>query len=156
MDRLSGPPALRRRQVVGLGAYALAAAAWVPRRAGAATEEWRLYLDKLIAGRTAEVGRIAIDLPEVAENGATVPITVSVESPMQGDDRVTTLSLVSERNPNPELGTYHFTARSGRAVVSSRIRLAESQRIHAVAETADGRVLTASREVEVVIGGCGA
>jgi len=115
-------------------------------------QAWRR---SILGDRTAEEGRIALELPEIAENGNTVPLTVSVESPMTADDYVTAVHVMTERNPAPEVATFRFTPQSGRATVSTRIRLAESQTVHAVAETSDGRVYSASRAVQVVIGGCG-
>jgi sulfur-oxidizing protein SoxY len=84
-----------------------------------------------------------------------VPVTVEVESPMTADDHVKAVHVLTERNPEPEVATFHFSPRNGRALVSTRIRLAKSQRVHVLAEMSDGRVLTAAREVEVTVGGCG-
>lgn len=110
---------------------------------------------EIIGGRTVQEGRIALDLPEIAENGNTVPLTVQVDSPMTDDDHVRAVHVMAPRNPDPEVASFYFTPGNGRAVVSTRIRLAESQPVHAVAEMSDGSVYSTVREVEVTIGGCG-
>ena len=74
---------------------------------------------------------------------------------MTENDYVKAVHVMAERNPDPEVATFRFTPRSGRATVSTRIRLAASQTVHAVAEMSDRRVYIASRAVEVTIGGCG-
>lgn len=117
-----------------------------------AMEAWR---QEILAGRTPAEGRIVLDLPEIAENGNTVPLVVEVESPMTEDDYVKAVHIMTERNPDPEVATFRFSPRSGRAAVSTRIRLAESGRVHAVAEMSDGTVYAVSRQIEVTIGGCG-
>ena len=146
----------RRRQILISGSsLAVIALALPGRQAAADLQAMQAWMQSILGDRPAEQGRIVIDLPEIAENGNTVPLTVEVESPMTVNDYVKTVYIMTERNPNPEVATFRFTPRSGRATASTRIRLAESQRVHAVAEMSDGRVYTASREVKVTIGGCG-
>ena len=154
MTRSSSEHFSRRTILVSGGALALAAA-WPSRKAAADLSEMQAWRQSILGERTAEEGRIVIDLPEIAENGNTVPLTIEVDSPMTQDDYAKAVHVMTERNPDPEVATFYFTPRSGRAVVSTRIRLAESQTVHAVAEMSDGRVFTAAREVEVTIGGCG-
>ena len=115
-------------------------------------QAWR---QSILGERSAEQGRIVIDLPAIAENGNTVPLSVEVDSPMTEADHVKALHVMTERNPDPEVATFYFTPRSGRAIVATRIRLAESQTVHALAEMSDGSVYAAARAVEVTIGGCG-
>lgn len=147
---------LSRRELLVAGSALVAVTAALPsRRAAADLSEMQAWRQSILGERTAEEGRIVIDLPEIAENGNTVPLTVEVDSPMTEDDHVKALHVMTERNPDPEVATFYFTPRSGRAVVATRIRLAESQAVHAVAEMSDGRVFAAEREVEVTIGGCG-
>jgi sulfur-oxidizing protein SoxY len=143
---------VRRRDV--LLAAGLAAA--LPLRSALADgERLRLLLAGLLGERAPREGRVVIDIPEVAENGATVPIEVTVASPMTEADHVRELHLLAERNPSPEVAVYRFTPRSGRAFVATRIRLAESQRVHALAIMSDGTPFAASREVQVTVNGCG-
>jgi sulfur-oxidizing protein SoxY len=110
---------------------------------------------KFTGGKTAEQGKITIELPEIAENGNTVPLSISVDAPMTEADHVTDLLVVAEGNPNPGVATFHFTALSGKAEASTRIRLATTQNIVAVAKTSTGKFYTASKLVKVTIGGCG-
>ncbi len=123
--------------------------------AKAALPETEAAIAAVLGDRTAEEGRITLDLPEIAENGNTVPLTVEVESPMTEDDYVKSVHIFAEGNPQPEVAKVSFTPRSGEAVASTRIRLAQTQKIHAIAEMSDGSVFSAVREVKVTIGGCG-
>jgi sulfur-oxidizing protein SoxY len=100
-------------------------------------------------------GLINLDLPQIAENGNTVPLAVSVDSPMTEDDRVTAVHIFADGNPRPDVVTFHFTEHSGAASASTRMRLAKTQNVIAVAELSDGRVLRSQAEVKVTIGGCG-
>jgi sulfur-oxidizing protein SoxY len=143
-----------RREVLAV-AGALGIGAVLGRRAAADLPAMEAWLQEILGERTALEGRIVLDLPEIAENGNTVPLVVEVESPMTEDDYVKTVHIMTERNPDPEVATFRFSPRSGRAAVSTRIRLAESGKVHAVAEMSDGTVYAVSRQIEVTIGGCG-
>jgi sulfur-oxidizing protein SoxY len=110
---------------------------------------------KFTAGATPEKGKIAIELPEIAENGNTVPLSISVDAPMTDADYVSDVLVVSEGNPNPGVATFHFTPLSGKAEASTRIRLAATQNIVVVAKTSGGKFYTAQKLVKVTIGGCG-
>jgi sulfur-oxidizing protein SoxY len=157
-DEMTRSPArhFNRRQIlVSAGALVTIATAVAGRRAAADLPAMQAWMQTILGERTAKQGGIVIDLPEIAENGNTVPLTLEVDSPMTQNDYVKAVHVMTERNPNPEVATFYFTPRSGRATVSTRIRLAESQTVHAVAEMSDGSVYTAAREVEVTIGGCG-
>lgn len=156
MTRARFRPDVSRRELMALaGAGVLAGMAFPLRPARADLPSMQARMDELVDGRAVQEGRIAFDVPQIAENGATVPVTIEVQSPMTADDHVTALHILSERNPFPHVASFHFSPRSGRAVVSTRIRLAESQRIHALAEMSDGSLYTVAREVQVTIGGCG-
>ena len=110
---------------------------------------------KFTGGKTLENGRITIELPEIAENGNTVPLAVAVDSPMTPADYVSDVFVVADGNPRPIVATFRFTPMSGRAEAATRIRLAASQSITILAKTSTGRVLTAQKHVKVTIGGCG-
>src|SRR5689334_12037191 len=143
-----------RREVLALGAGALAlAGAGMP--AAATPPEAAAEIAKFTGGKTAEKGKISIDLPEIAENGNTVPLTIAVESPMTADDHVTDIIVVAEGNPRPGLATFHLTPLSGRAEAATRIRLAATQNIVVVAKTSKGQFYTQQKPVKVTIGGCG-
>jgi len=115
------------------------------------TKEWLAGLTK---GAPKE-GKVTLKAPEIAENGNAVPLTVSVESEMSEKSWVKALYVAADGNPNPGVAIYEFTPMSGKAEVQMRVRLAQTQKLVAVAEMNDGTLYTASREVKVTIGGCG-
>ena len=112
-------------------------------------------IKKFTGGKTAAQGRVKLDLPEIAENGNTVPMTVSVESPMTEQSHVTEVLVVANDNPRAGVVTFHFSPASGVAEANTRIRLATTQDVIAVAKMNDGSFFTASKQVKVTIGGCG-
>lgn len=112
-------------------------------------------IKKLVGDGAIKEGRIKLDLPEIAENGNTVPISVSAESPMTDADHVKAVHLFAEKNPLPNVATINFTPMSGVAEASLRMRLAGTQNVVAVAEMSDGSLYTVKRQVKVTIGGCG-
>ena len=105
-------------------------------------------------GAMPEPGRVSIDLPPLVENGNAAPITVTVESPMTADDHVRRIAVLNEKNPQPHVIEAQLGPRSGRAVLSTRMRLATSQRITALAETSDGRFHIATADVIVTLAAC--
>ena len=100
-------------------------------------------------------GKVEIDAPEIAENGNSVPIEVMVDSAMEGDDMVQEILVLADGNPRPGVATFRFSELSGEARASTRIRLAKSQNVVALAKMKDGSVYRADRAVKVTIGGCG-
>ena len=110
---------------------------------------------KFTGGATPVEGKVKLDLPEIAENGNTVPITVSVDSPMTDDDYEKAVHVFAEGNPIPAVATFYFTPACAKAVCSTRIRMAATQNVVAVAETSKGELFTGKTEVKVTIGGCG-
>ena len=112
-------------------------------------------IKKFTGGKAPTDGKVKLDLPEIAENGNTVPITVSVESPMTEQSHVTDVLIVADGNPRAGVATFHFSPASGVAEANTRIRLANTQNIIAVAKMNDGSFFMASKQVKVTIGGCG-
>jgi sulfur-oxidizing protein SoxY len=147
---------LSRRTALAAGA-AGAALALIGnvRFAAAAAKDAEADIAKFTGGKTAEKGKITIDLPEIAENGNTVPLTVAVDSPMTAESHVTEILVVADGNPRPGVATFHFTPLSGSAEATTRIRLAATQNIIVVAKTSDGKIFTDQKLVKVTIGGCG-
>lgn len=125
-----------------------------PFAAAATDAEVADALAAILDGREAQEGGIVLDVPSVAENGAQVPITVSVDSPMRAEDHVTAIHIVATRNPTPGVGSFRLSPRVARAEVTTRIRLAEEQEILVLAELSDGRVLKAAAQIAVSVGGC--
>ncbi len=148
---------LTRRQALALsfGATTLAVLGAPAKRAWANTEATEKALMEFTGGTTPATGRIMLDAPEIAENGNTVPISVTVESPMTADDHVQSVMLLADGNPNPAVATFHFTPMSGSATATTRIRLAKTQNVVAIAKMSNGSVFTDTKLVKVTIGGCG-
>ncbi len=114
-------------------------------------------LKRLFGGRPIKDGASAIklELPIIAENGALVPISVEVASPMTPQSYVKTIYVISDKNRRPMNARFSLTPASGQAFVATNLRLGESTDVRAVAELSDGTLLMARRDVKVTIGGCG-
>ncbi len=112
-------------------------------------------IKKFTGGKEATKGKITLDLPEIAENGNTVPLALTVESPMTAENYVKEVLFVADGNPNAGVATLMFTPMSGKAEASIRIRLAQTQNVIAVAKMSDGSLFTEQKTVKVTIGGCG-
>ena len=110
---------------------------------------------KFTSGRPVDQGKITIELPEIAENGNTVPLAIVVDSPMTANDYIAELRVLADGNPRPAVASFRFTPQCGRAEAATRIRLAGSQIVSAIAKTNDGRFFIAQKPVKVTIGGCG-
>lgn len=147
---------LTRRQVLVVGAAAASAALVAPGAVRADAAGVDRAIRAVIGDRPMRDGRIALDLPQIAENGNTVPIEIRVDSPMTADDYVRHVHVFADGNPLPNVVSFHFTPACGEATAATRIRLAGSQTVLAVAEMSDGSIYRAAREITVTIGGCGA
>jgi sulfur-oxidizing protein SoxY len=148
------------RRVFLLGAAGAAAlSGWLASAGSAVAQEkvltWEETIKKIVGDAKPTEGKLNVDMPEIAENGNTVPFTIKVESPMSDADHVKALHVISSGNPQPGVATFRFTPASGSAMVSSRMRLAKTQDIIAVAELSNGSFLMGKRTVKVTIGGCG-
>ena len=109
----------------------------------------------LIGDRTPREGVVRITAPDLAENGAAVPFTITVDADFAAGEHPTTVHLVALENPYPELARYHFTQACGEAEISGRCRMADTGPLVVVANMSDGSVATAEVFVEVTVGGCG-
>jgi len=145
-----------RRQTLALGAGAMTVAMLgASNRPALAKNDADEVVKKFTGGKTPVQGKVKLDLPEIAENGNTVPMTVTVESPMTEQSHVTDVLIVADENPRSGVVTFHFSPASGVAEANTRIRLAQTQDITAVAKMSDGTFFTAVKQVKVTIGGCG-
>ncbi|WP_135467404.1 thiosulfate oxidation carrier protein SoxY [Crenalkalicoccus roseus] len=135
------------RRALLLALVALPAAA----RADAALEA---AMREAVGPAEPEEGGMALRLPALAENGAQVPLTVTVDSPMTAEQHVVSIHLFATRNPTPGVASFHLSPALARAEVQTRIRLAEDQQVVALAVLSDGRVLRATAETRVAVGGC--
>jgi len=112
-------------------------------------------VDRIRGTRALQAGRVTLRAPNIAENGNTVPLNISVESPMTATDHVKTIYVFADKNPTPDVAVFHLTPAMGRASADTRIRLGQTQDVVAIAEMSDGRLFMARAEVKVTIGGCG-
>lgn len=148
---------LTRRRVLALfaGTTVLATAGSLSRPSLADAAAAKQLLEEFAAGRIPETGKVTLTVPEIAENGNSVPLTVSVESEMTESSHVQSVLILADGNPSPEAITFHFTPMSGAANVTTRIRLAQgTQNVIAVAGMNDGSVYMDKKPVKVTIGGC--
>jgi sulfur-oxidizing protein SoxY len=111
-------------------------------------------LDPITKGAAVQQGRVKLEMPLLADNGNSVAMTVSVESPMTAADHVRAIHLISERNPEPRMASFHLGPRAGAAEITSRVRLAGSQRVVALAEMSDGSFWMGSANVVVTLSAC--
>lgn len=152
MDTLATPT---RRGMLALAAGGVAISL-LPRPASAQlAAPTQAAIDRIRGNRTPEEGRVTLRLPPIAENGNTVPLTVSVESPMTAADHVKTIYVFADKNPTPDVAIFHLTPAMGRASADTRIRLGQTQDVVAIAEMNDGKLFMTRAEVKVTIGGCG-
>ena len=123
--------------------------------AAAATPETMAAAIKQVTGDAAlRPGRVTLDIPPLVENGNTVPLTVSVESPMTEADFIKAIHVFNEKNPQPHVFDARLSPNNGKAVVSTRIKLADAQKVVAIAETSKGEFFSASADVIVTIAAC--
>ena len=109
---------------------------------------------KIVGTSAVSKGRVKLELPPLSENGNTVPLTVSIESPMTPTDHVRAIHVFTEQNPQPDVVTFRFGPRAGHARVSTRIRLANTQNVTAIGELSDGSFWSASAAVVVTLAAC--
>jgi sulfur-oxidizing protein SoxY len=140
----------RRKFLAGAAAIAV-----LPMSSARATPEaMAAAIQEVVKGATVREGRVKLDLPPLVENGNTVPLTVVVESPMTEADHVRAIHVFNEKNPQPHVFSARLGPRNGRATIATRIKLADAQKVVAIAETSDGSFWTASADVIVTIAAC--
>jgi sulfur-oxidizing protein SoxY len=146
-----------RRQFLGLagGAAVLGAVPIVTLRPAEATPATLAAAIRNVVGE-AEVrtGKVKLDVPPLVENGNTVPVTLSVSNPMTPDDYVKSIHVFNEKNPQPNVGNFYLGPRAGRAQVSTRIRLADSQKVVAIARLSDDTFWSATVDIVVTLAAC--
>lgn len=98
--------------------------------------------------------KVRLDISPLVENGNAVPVSVSVDHPVEGPDAVVAIALFNERNPQHDVGVFTLSPATGRAFVATRIRLATSQKLVALAKLADGRCWSHTVSVEVTLAAC--
>jgi sulfur-oxidizing protein SoxY len=149
------PNATRRRFLIDVAAGGMGLAAISvtgPARATPAT--MRTAMKNVVGEASLRKGKVTLDLPPLIENGNTVPLTVSVVSPMTAADHVKAIHVFNEKNPQPNVVSMRLGPRAGKANVATRIRLADSQKVIAVAEMSDGSFWSDEVEVVVTLAAC--
>ncbi len=145
-------PDTARRRV--LHALAAGACLLIVRPAAATPETLAAALRETFGDRPITPGRIKLEIPRLAENGNIVPVAMTVDSPMTEQDYVKGMHLFAERNPLPRILEVELGPHNGRARVATRVRLAVSQQVLAVAAMSDGTLWSTAADVEVTVGGC--
>jgi sulfur-oxidizing protein SoxY len=151
------PPNSTRRQFLELagGAAVLGAAPMVTLRPAEATSAMLASAIRNVTGGAAvKTGKVKLDVPPLVENGNTVPLTVIVNHPMAPEDHVRSIHVFNEKNPQPNIGNFYFTPNGGRPQISTRVRLADSQKVIAIAKLSDGTFWSASVDVVVTLAAC--
>ena len=144
---------MNRRQflrVAGVGAVALS----VVEPAHATPAEMQEAIRKVVGSARVTAGRVKLDLPPLSENGNAGPLAVSVESAMTPADHVKAIHVFNEKNPQPNVISAKLSPRAGRASISTRMRLSDTQTVVAIAEMSDGSFWTDSVGVVITLGAC--
>ena len=146
-----------RRHFLGLagGAAVLGTIPVVTLRPAEATPATLAAAIRNVAGEAVvRTGKVKLDVPPLVENGNTVPMTVVVSNPMTPDDYVKSIHVFNEKNPQPNIGNFYLGPHAGRAQISTRIRLADSQKIIAISRLSDDSFWSASVDVVVTLAAC--
>ena len=130
------------------------AVALAPFAARATPEALTAAIKEVTGDAPLREGKVTLDVPPLVENGNTVPLSVSVESPMTSDDYVKAIHVFNEKNPQPHVFNAWLSPANGRAVVATRIKLADTQKVVAIAETSKGEFWTVHADVIVTIAAC--
>ena len=157
MDIIPHPTATRRIFLTGagslIGAFGVAPI-FVLRPASATPASMAAAIREVVGEAALHQGRVKLDIPPLVENGNTVSVTVSVDSPMSELDHVKSIHIFNEKNPQPNVTIFHLNPRAGRARVSTRIRLANSQKVIAIARLSDDSFWYDSADVMVTLAAC--
>ena len=145
----------RRRIVqVGAGLGVLGWAHAVTAADGGSDIALALAIKQYVGDAVVRVGKVRLDVAELVENGNAVPLSVAVESPMTATEHVKRIAIFNERNPQRDVARFTLGPRSGRALVSTRIRLATSQKLVAIAQLSDGSYWSHTADVIVTLAAC--
>ena len=134
----------------GLGLGSVIAVAPAP----ATPAEMHEAIRKVVGGARVTPGRVKLDLPPLIENGNAVPLTVTIDSPMTEAEHVRAVHVFTEKNPQPNVVSFHLGPRAGRAKMTTRVRLADSQNVVAICELSDGSFWSDSAGIVVTLAAC--
>jgi sulfur-oxidizing protein SoxY len=147
-------PSLRQRRLLLQAGTALAAQVLVRPVAAEDVPALATMVAQFAGAQQVRTGRIKLEVAQLVDNGNVVPIRVTVDSPMTAADHVTEVAVFNEKNPQRDVARFQFGPRSGKADVATRIRLATSQRLVALARMSDGSVWSDGADVIVVLAAC--
>ena len=155
--KLNTPPKMQRRawmqQLQKLTLFTLGA--WLtPSIVFAKKEDADVAIQKITGGTKIQDGRVTLTIPPLVENGNLVVLKVSVDSPMTANDYVKVIHVIAEGNPLPNIFSAYLTPRSGTANITTRVRLADSQRVWAIAQMSNGSFWQGSAETLVTLSAC--
>jgi len=145
---------MKRRRFIAQAASALALPFARAAVAQATLDSKLPLVRELTGGAPVRLGRVTLDLPQLSDNGNSVNLHIAVASPMSEGDHVRSVHLYAERNPRPNVANFFFGPHSGRAEVATRVRLAGSQRVIAIARMSDGSLWGAAADVVVTLSAC--
>jgi sulfur-oxidizing protein SoxY len=146
---------MRRRAFLRAGVAAAAGAALGTRAQGLPPpQDITPLIRGVTGGKVPEKGGIEVEIPQLAENGNSIPTRIRVTCPMSAGDYVSAIYIFAERNPRPHVATFHLGPRSGRAEISTRIRLAGTQNVTILAALSGERFRIAESQVLVTAAAC--
>jgi sulfur-oxidizing protein SoxY len=148
---MNGPGATRRTVLTAIGG---AGAALIVRPARATPDSMRSAIRQVVGQAAVKPGKVKLDLPPLVENGNTVAMAVSVESPMTAKDHVKAIHVFTEKNPQPNVISVKLGPRAGRAEIQTRVRLADTQTVTAICEMSDGSFWSDKVDVIITLGAC--
>ena len=158
MDKTLQNTAATRRKFLTAAARVLGVFAILPkvtmRRAAATPDSMAAAIRAVVGEAPVGQGKVKLDLPPLVENGNAVPVTVSVETPMTEAEYVKSIYIFNEKNPQPNVATFYLGPCAGRAQVSTRIRLADSQKVVAIAQLSNNSFWSDSADVMVTLAAC--
>jgi sulfur-oxidizing protein SoxY len=135
---------------------AMSFAAEAPKPVSPNKMDFKTAVDTITGGKTpVKSNKVKLKVPEIAENGAVVPVTVTVDSPMTDSNYVKAIHILNGKNSNTRCIDVYLTPANGKAMFATRIKLGGTQNVTALVELSDGTFLIASQSVKVTIGGCG-
>ena len=152
MPRIASPSATTRRQILaaagGLGA------ALIVRPAQATPDDMKAAIRRVVGDAPIKPGKVKLNLPPLVENGNTVAMGVTVDSPMTAKDYVKAIHVFTEKNPQPNVISVKLGPRAGKAEIATRVRLADTQTVTAICEMSDGSFWSDHVEVIITLGAC--
>jgi sulfur-oxidizing protein SoxY len=143
-----------KRRIFLFAAGGIALGAGLKPGSSRAEDSMQEAIAKVVGSTKVREGKVTLTVPSLVENGNTVPLSVSVESPMTATEHVKAIHIFNEKNPQPNVASFQLGPRAGHASVATRVRLADSQKLVAIAQMSDGTFWSASADVIVTLAAC--